>query len=97
MTTINTIITINEEEYDITIHYHATSYIKADPGRYYGEPGDCWPAEDAEYEFEIDKIEFDPPEGDYLDTYRRIIYKWFDENHSLAVELAEAERKDGEV
>lgn len=79
-------------EHDVLINFHAATHTKGDPGRYYGEPGDCWPAEDAEWEFEIDSIALDPPHLPALtDAESQIVRAWFAAHHAEAVELAEEE------
>ena len=44
-----------DAETEVTIHF---TFTPGDPGRYYGEPGDCYPAEPAEVEFDS----ADPPQ-----------------------------------
>ena len=49
---------------DIIIYFSIEHYIPGCPARLYGDPGDCYPAEPAEYDFRIDLIEFDGGEVD---------------------------------
>jgi hypothetical protein len=84
-------------ELGVVIEFRATSYTKADPGRYYGEPGDCWPAEDAQYEFAIDSIELDAPNNNptpLTEAERSGAADWFFAHHAKAVEAAETEREN---
>lgn len=81
---------------DMLIRFRVVSFTKGSPEVRYqrnGDPG--WPAEPAEYEFEVTGIEFDagpamgnvPPDDanwPLTDDEDAILRQWFDANHDLA-------------
>ena len=86
---------------DMVIYFKVVSYSPGSPGCMYqrnGDPG--WPPEAAEYEFEIDRIEFDsgqqtpnqPPDDapwPLTDDEDALLRQWFDANYDQAWQAAE--------
>lgn len=92
---------------DMVIYYRVTSYTAGCRAVMYqrnGDPG--WPAEPAEYEFEVDAIEFDrgritpntPPDDapwPLTDDEDATLRQWFDANHDQASIVADENYDDG--
>lgn len=90
---------------DMVIYFKVVSYSAGRPARLYGEPGDCYPEDPAEYEFEVDRIEFDnpvgvgnvPPDdapGPLTDEEDATLRQWFDAHYDLAFERAVENQSD---
>ena len=92
-------------ECDMIIFFRVVSYSPGRPAQLYGEPGDCYPAEPPEYEFEVDRIEFDsgsatpnrPPDDDpgpLTPAEDAMLREWFDAHYDLAFERAVENQSD---
>jgi hypothetical protein len=93
---------------DMIVYFRVTSYSAGRPAQLYGEPGDCYPAEPAEYEFEVSRIEFDsgtirqnqPPDDapwPLTDAEDAMLRQWFDANYDLAWQAAvDGQADDGD-
>jgi hypothetical protein len=92
---------------DMLIRFRVTSYVPGCPEVRYqrnGDPG--WPAESAEYEFEVESIEFDsgraypntPPDDapwPLTDDEDAILRQWFDAAYDQACTVADDNWDDG--
>ena len=92
---------------DMIIFFRVTSYSPGCPAVMYqrnGDPG--WPAEPAEYEFEVEAIEFDsgracpntPPDDapwPLTDEEDATLRQWFDANYEQAWVVAYENHDDG--
>jgi hypothetical protein len=81
------------EEYDVLISFEVDSYTPGYPARIYGDPGDCYPGEAADYEFAFLGAAFDPPDAEAAPLTEAEIVTlkaWFAANHDRACDEAES-------
>lgn len=84
-------------ELDVIVYFRIESYRPGYPGKFYGEPGDCYPAEPAEYELSFVSAEIDGPmPSDAPLTAAEIggLEAWFEAHHAEACEVADEQRDD---
>jgi len=86
--------------YDVVIYFTCHNYHPGCPARIYGDPGDCYPAEPDEAEFEFVRAEFDgtPPEetdwgggisiapGEFTKAEIATLRDWFDAHEAEALQ-----------
>lgn len=84
-------------EYEAIVHFSATMTSPGCRAQIYGDPDNCWPAEDPEYDLAFESAELDPTykgEAPLTDAELATLRAWFVTAGDKAFECANDNHRD---